>query len=117
VCTTIQNFQLITDYHAQSYYASHFRLLSENIPTLGGDIEVLVLFLKFVTANMTIPPLGLAENKKIKVEYLPESAVLPDADACFSYLKLPIKHNDKYSDFARCMLTSLKHACCSYGEL
>ena len=94
MCTTIQNFQLITDYHARSYYASHFRLLSENIPTLGGDIEVLVLFLKFVTANMTIPPLGLAENKKIKVEYLPESAVLPDADACFSYLKLPIRHND-----------------------
>ena len=66
---------------------------------------------------MAIPPLGLAENKKIKLEYLPESAVLPDADACFSYLKLPVRHKDNYSDFARCMLTSLKHACCSYGEL
>ena len=79
---------------------------SENVPALGGNIAIPCLLLKFATARMTIPVLGL--SPKIRIEYLPFSAILADANSCFHV---------NFHAFSDAMKTSLRHGCCSFGEM
>jgi len=88
---------------------------AEDIPAMGGDVTILVLLMKFVTAKARIPLLGL--TPKIQIAYLSGNAVLPDANSCFHILKLPTKHGDNYKDFVEAMKTALRHGCCFFGEV
>ena len=90
-----------------------FWFILEDIHALGGNVEVLRLLLKFVSATMSVPPLGL--KRLISIEFLPDDTALPDADTCFFILKLPIKHED-FEEFSKNMMVALKFACCAFGD-
>ena len=55
-------------------------------------------------------------DPKIKIEYLDESKVMLEAQACFSILYLPIKY-DQYDDFKKFVNTSLQLGCEGYGNI
>ena len=84
---------------------------TEFIPVLSQEIPVLNLLMKFCTAHVEVPPLGLAS--KISVLYGNSEMTMPDSDACFNNLKIPIKYTDA-SEFHYIMVTTLRHASCSF---
>lgn len=81
---------------------------------MGGPVSIPVLILKFVTAHTRIPVLGL--QPKITIEYLPSSD-LADANSCFHILKLPNRYANGFESFSEAMKTTLKHGCCSFGDI
>jgi hypothetical protein len=85
----------------------------EDIPAMGGQVPILVLLMKFITACTRIPILGL--EPKITIEYL-QSKDLADANSCFHILKLPTRYANDYQGFLDAMKTTLKHGCCSFGD-
>jgi len=85
---------------------------TEHIPALGGDVPVLNILLKFTTTHLHVPPTGL--KRKISVQFLQPKASLPDAKACFNILLLPTIHSTT-EEFSKAMLTSLRHASCSFA--
>ena len=87
-------------------------LSSENIPALGGDVPCLNLLLKFITTNLHVPPTGV--ERRISIQFLKPNERLPDAKSCFSILLLPTVHSNK-DEFDRALLTSLRHASCSFA--
>ena len=78
-----------------------------------SDIPTLTAFLEFSTGHSSIPSLN---DPKIKIEFLDESKVMLEAEACFSILYLPIKY-DQYDDFKKFINTSLQLGCEGYGNI
>ena len=93
--------------------ALHYFIFSlfRRYPSIGVDVPVLNLLLKFVTTNLHIPPTGL--NRKISVKFLQPKESLPDAKSCFNILLLPTIHSNT-EEFNKATLTSLRHASCSF---
>ena len=78
-----------------------------------SDLPTLTSFLKFSTGHSFISSLN---DPKIKIEYLDESKVMLEAQACFSILHLLIKY-DQYDDFKKFVNTSLLLGCEGYGNV
>ena len=78
-----------------------------------SDLPTLKTFRKFSTGHSSVPSLN---DPKIKIEFLDESKVILEAQACFSILHLPIKC-DQYDDFKKFINTSLQLGCEGYGNI
>ena len=78
-----------------------------------SDLPTLTSFLKFSTGHSFISSLN---DPKIKIEYLDESKVMLEVQACFFILYLPIKY-DQYDDFKEFVNTSLQLGCEGYGNI
>ena len=74
---------------------------------------MLNLLLKYITTHLHIPPTGI--SKKISVEFLPQGKALPDANSCFNKILLPVTYTCS-EDFNKALMTSLRHASCSFAS-
>ena len=70
--------------------------------------------LRFITAESSIPPMGLSQP--IEIDYLPNNPkfTLPMAKACFSRLLLPTVY-DRKEDFFAAFIKALKFGSSGYG--
>jgi len=72
--------------------------------------------LRFVTAESSIPPMGL--SMPIEIDYLPNNPefTLPTAKTCFSKLFLPVVHDTKEAFFSA-FIKALEFGSAGYGVL
>ena len=75
--------------------------------------ERLTKLLTFVTGFSVLSSLN---SPAIDLKYAGADKALPEAEACFSILKIPIKHRS-YSEFEKFMDIALDHGCEGYGNM
>ena len=88
--------------------AKFFRQFIEN-----GDSDQLTKLLKFTTGFSILSSLN---RTTIKLECTSANKALPEAEACFSILRIPTMHKC-FEEFKRYMDIALNHGCEGYGNI
>ena len=81
--------------------------------TIEGKVRPnLENILKFVSGMSSVPQLG---HKEISVFFLPPDKTLPEVNACFWYLHLPVCHSAK-QDFFKAMDQAVLMSVSYFGQ-
>lgn len=72
----------------------------------NGEVSLPGL-LKFITGLSVVPPMGMNNPITIQYQLNDKTAFLPRAQACFSYLILPVCHENR-DDFFDAMIKGLE---------